>query len=207
MPLCSLLSILSKLSLISKQYSCLWLYLTPYPPTSNCTGYLLLCHRLSDSFPEPITGMRLSSLHKKSPQWAHHLLQVPPTPSVPTCTSPTSSHFHLRGIYPCNTSERDGGNRRGSKITSQKPQLPEGSHVWCPMPELSRHNSKTLALQCTWSLNPPHKWITQAPTAANTHPGCTSEAAPAHTHLQQGKDNREMASAGVHYTCLSSFCL
>lgn len=78
MPLCSLLPILSKFSLISKQYSCLWLCLTPSPPTTYCTGYLLSCHRLSNSFLEPIAGMRLSSWHKKSPQCAHHLLQIPP---------------------------------------------------------------------------------------------------------------------------------
>lgn len=124
MPLCSLLSILSKLSLISKQYSCLWLCLTPYPPTSNRTAYLLPCHKLSDSFPEPIAGMTPSSLHKKPTQGARHLLQAPPIPTTDPIstyldlTDTTSSHVHLWRICPCNRLERDGGNCCGSKTTS-----------------------------------------------------------------------------------------
>lgn len=182
MPLCSLLPILSKFSLISKQYSCLWPCLTPYPPTTNCNGYLLSCHRLSNSFPEPIAGIRLSSLHKKSLQCARHLLQIPPIPTtnwVSLLGPHRHPHISTSGVFILATHWR---GMEGARLpVKKKPQLPEGSHVWCPMPELSRHKSKTIGLECTWSLNPLHKRVTQEPTAAYTHPACMSDAVPTHT--------------------------
>lgn len=122
-------------SLISKQYSCLWLYLTPYPPTSNRTGNLLPCPGLSDSFLEPIAGMRLPSLCKKSLQWGHHLLRVPPIPTTNPIsayldlTDTASSHCQLHHIYPCNTSERGGGNCCGSKWAGARLQAKNHSSL------------------------------------------------------------------------------
>lgn len=56
-------------------------------------------------------------------------------------------------------------------------------------------------LLSSWILLTDEEWEQLPPSSQHW------KAVPTHTHLQRGKDNREMASAGVHYTCLSSFCL
>lgn len=142
------------------------------------------------------------------------ILHSPPTSTaVPAWTTqPFCPHISISRVFILLTHwrgmEEIAGGARSQIKPHSLPREATGDAPGLSSPDTTSKPEHYSALRA-WTLLPAEsssQMKNGSTESSCPHPGSTRRLflhTNTHSHLRQGKDNREMASAGVHYTCLS----